>query len=151
MDFVFVHGCVPSLRSFPVTFQVLLEEAMQGIVLSDRDGETASKGAHHSKTHPAHSNTPEPPGEGTRTQSTAGWLLCSSPALRSALTCSSGPAAALAWSLAPEASSLVSAADLEDYSWGESAAAIQARGQKHLRCSGQGLHLQEGKEHLCSM
>ena len=62
-------------------------------------------------------------------------------------TCSSGPGAALAWSLAPEASSLSLPEGFggSDLAWGALAAATQARGQMRLRCSGKGLHLQDAE------
>lgn len=67
-----------------------------------------------------------------------------------ALTCSFEPGAALAWSLAPEASSrgLPEGLGGSALALGALAAATQARGQMHLRCSGKGQQLQEGKGSL---
>lgn len=71
-------------------------------------------------------------------------ILCSRPTLaREVLTCSSGPGAALTYSLVPEASNPGPDVGLEDL--GAFAVAIQAKAQMRLRCLGKGLHLQEGR------
>lgn len=71
-------------------------------------------------------------------------ILCSCPTLaREVLTCSSGPGAALTYSLVPGASNPGPDVGLEDL--GAFAVAIQAKAQMRLRCLGKGLHLQEGR------
>lgn len=108
-------------------------------------------GVGHSETYRTSREVPEPPGGGIRASPTAGLALGSHQNLAcTALTGSSGPGVALAWGPAPGTSRLGLPAGLEGcaLAFGALGVAAQARGQMHLRGSGNGLHLQEAKESL---